>query len=68
MWRKCPCSKDCARRTQDCHTSCPEYMKYEQEKNADYENKAKIVKTKGVYQVMNINKVLRRRIAIRTGK
>ena len=36
---KCPCTKDCPRRSAECHSVCPEWLAYEQERNQQYKER-----------------------------
>lgn len=34
--KRCPCTRDCARRAAGCRLTCPEWAKYEAIKQAEY--------------------------------
>ena len=33
---KCPCTRNCEKRSATCHSECEEYLEYEKEKMASY--------------------------------
>lgn len=69
-WRKCPCTRGCKDRSSDCHSSCEEYLKYENTKFQNYEiiNSRKAMLHRGAAQIANANRVMRQKIWNRTGK